>query len=168
MRKNKFAAGLLTGVALASGTVAVLKLKIFGKSTVEKGNSRTARLNSYYTVLSQWLVNRNQDKMIPEYLKKNNINSVAIYGMGTLGELLYQELKESGVKVTYFVDKKANELYYGIDDLPVIGIEEMAGNEKVDAVIVTPVFDYDTVSEKIENVGADVNLMSLEDIIFDM
>lgn len=169
MKKGKFFGGLLTGVTLAGGVAAIAKYGLGKKSTAEKGNGKTARLNSYYTVLSQWLINRNEEKDISAYLKKDNISSVAIYGMGTLGELLYQELKESEVKVSYFVDKKAKELCYGLDDLPIVGIDELSGcTDRVDVIIITPVFDYDAVAEGIEAAGVDIPLKSLEDIIFDM
>ena len=97
--------------------------------------------------------------------KKNNIKNIAIYGMGTLGELFYNEIKGTGVKVNYFIDKNADTLYYGVDDIAVVGLDDIANQDEVDAIIVTPIFDFDTIESDLEEV-TDISLISLEDIIY--
>lgn len=127
------------------------------------------RYKSYYTTTNQWLINKNEGKNIGEYFKENNYKTIAIYGMGTMGELFYDELKNSSnVKVAYFIDKNAEDLYYGIDDLPVVGLDDISSQEKVDAIVVTPIYDFDKIEEDLEDIGIDADIISLEDIIYEI
>lgn len=127
------------------------------------------RYKSYYTTANQWLINKNEGKNVAEYFKENNYKTIAIYGMGTMGELFYDELKNSSnVKVAYFIDKNAEDLYYGVDDLPVVGLDDISSQQKIDAIIVTPIYDFDKIEEDLEDAGVDTNIVSLEDIIYEI
>lgn len=92
------------------------------------------------TVIEQWLMNKICHKEIGEYLKNSyKIQTVAIYGAGKLGEFLYDDLvNNSYIKVEYFIDKNADSLYYGIDDMNIYNLKEASEAKKVDAIIITP------------------------------
>ncbi|MBU5477601.1 hypothetical protein KQI69_00080 [Eubacterium sp. MSJ-13] len=168
MKKSKIIGAVLAGITTTVGVASIVKFKLFSKENKSQDNSKITRLNSYYTILSQWMTNKLEDKKSSEYLEKQNIKTVAIYGMGNLGELLYQELKPSDIEVKYFVDKNAEKLYYGIDELPIVSVEKLNDVDGVDAIIVTPTFAYDSIEENIKSVLADCKILSLEDIVFDM
>lgn len=85
---------------------------------------------------------------ISTLLKRNNIHSIAIYGMGVVGRHLAAELEKCSYQINYFIDKRVinRTLYkrYSLEDnLP-----------PVDAVIVTPISDFDSIydllSEKMD------------------
>lgn len=168
MKKSNIIGSITVGIAVVGGVFASKKLGFFKKTSLNEDNSKRARLNSYYSVLSQWLSEKINNKNLEEYFRNNEIKNIAIYGMGTLGELLYQELKNTDINVKYFVDKNAAKLYYGIDDLPIVSVDDLGSSEKVDAIIVTPVFDFDSIEENIKNKNYDSNVISLEDVVFDM
>lgn len=110
-------------------------------------------------VLKQWLVLKQQGKEISDYLYENNIKNIAIYGMGHLGENLYSELKNRGIKVKYAIDRK---LMYFNEDLKVVSPD--AELEPVDAIVVTPVFYYDEIKRVLSH-KINAHILSLEDIL---
>ncbi len=142
---------------------------IFNKS-LKKENDFKRRFKSYYNTTSQWLANRNDNKEVGNYFEENNYNTIAIYGMGTMAELFYNELKKSNpkVKVAYFIDKNAEELYYGLDDIDVVGLDDISAREEVDAVIVTPIYDFDEINDELMERGVEADIISLEDIVYEI
>lgn len=64
-------------------------------------------------LVSKWLEIRQMGQSLCEYFYLNNIQNIAIYGMGVLGCRLYDELEGSSVQVRYLIDKSPN----GIDKI---------------------------------------------------
>lgn len=126
------------------------------------------RYKDYYDVINQWLRNKNDNRDIASYFINNNYNNIAIYGMGELGNRLYEELKDTDIKVAYFIDKNAEEIYYSEDDIPVIGLDDIENQEKVDAIIVTPIYDFDSIEEALLERSVEAEIISLEDIIYEV
>lgn len=137
-----------------------------GQKSLKKESMLGKRYKSYYELVSQWIVNKNQNKDISKYFIENDIKTIAIYGMGTLGELFFEDIKNTNVKVRYFIDKNVDELYYGLDGISVVGIDDIENQKTVDAIIVTPVFDYESILEDLQNI--DTKIISLEDIIYEI
>lgn len=115
-----------------------------------------------FQLLSQWMGLSQRHIYIETYLQKRGYKSVAIYGMSFLGQRLYDELRETDVKVAYAIDQNAKDLY---TDLPVfLPTDELL---QVDLIIVTTILYFYEVREKImEKVNSPI--MSLEDIIYEM
>lgn len=155
--------GRIAGIGAVGGAIA--GIGYMAQKSIEKSGIMEGRYKAYYQLANQWLVNKNSGKNVSKYFEDNNISNIAIYGMGTLGELFYEEIKDSDVKVSYFIDKNADILYYGADDIAVISIEGIAKQEKTDAIIVTPVFDFEEIREALEEV-TDIRLISLEDVVY--
>ena len=137
----------------------------YNKKSFEKSGELLGRYKSYYQLANQWLVNKNECKDIESYFENNDIHKVAIYGMGTLGDLIYNDLKNTKINVEYFIDKNADALYYGDDNIVVVGLDDIEKQEYVDAIIVTPIFDFEEI-EKILSQKTKVEIKSLEDVIY--
>lgn len=167
MNAKKIALGLakLSTIGGAIGGVLYLSNK-----KLKKEKDLNKRFTTYYTATNQWLMNKNENKYVGDYFKENAYKTIAIYGMGTMAELFYNELKNSNseVKVLYFVDKNAEELYYGLDDISVVGLEDVSSQEEVDAIIVTPIYDFDNINEDLEKLGVNADIISLEDILYEI
>lgn len=138
------------------------------KRAIEKSNKSKERFKDYYTVINQWLQNKNEGKSLINYFKENSYHTIAIYGMGELGTRLYEELKGSDIRVEYFIDKNADEIYYGLDDISVVGLNDIDGQSKVDVIVVTPFYDFDSIEEELLEVNKDSDIVSLEDIIYEI
>ncbi len=137
----------------------------YSKKSLDKSGKLQGRYKAYYQLTNQWLMNKNEGKSVASYFADNNIKNIAVYGMGTLGELFYNEIKGTDVKVSYFIDKNADTLYYGVDDIAVVGLDDICNQDTVDAIIVTPIFDFDDIEGDLEEV-TDISLISLEDVIY--
>lgn len=126
----------------------------------EKQRELAARKGSYYTVLCRWLNNRNSGKSIADYLISCDVNSIAIYGMGELGTILYDELINDGrIRVAYMIDGAK----FGIGNI--IKIEEIKKQEMVDAIIITPFYDYESINNELKSLY-EGQILGLEKVIF--
>ena len=89
-----------------------------------------------------------------------HIREIAIYGYGSLGKRLYQELtKQQAVKVRYIIDQMAQQKTDCKEKI--VSLSE--NMEKVDCIVVTAVHDYDKIKENLFNLGY-FNITSLEKI----
>ena len=110
----------------------------------------------------RWVEVNQQGKSVEEYLIKNNIYTVALYGMSFVGERLYEELKKSKVRVLYGIDRNAKKIFAEID---VYTPDEKL--ERVDAIIVTSNFYFETIEEELKE-KTDIPIINFEDILYEM
>lgn len=112
-----------------------------------------------------WMMTKQEGKSIPEYLKKRNIESVVIYGMSFLGNRLYHELCENGIEVKYGIDQNTK---YEMLDLAIYQIEDLKGvADKSDTVIVTAIFAYDAIKQKLIESGYQ-SIYSIDEILYQL
>lgn len=159
---------LLGFIKIATLGGAIGGMGYFAQKALKKERDYHQRYRTYYNTTNQWLLNKNDGKDVGKYFEENNYKTIAIYGMGTMAELFYEEVKKAEVKVAYFIDKNAEELYYGLDDISVIKLDDVSSQEKVDAIIVTPIYDFDKIEEDLENKGVEADIISLEDVIYEI
>ena len=158
--KKGLLAILTTGIGVAGGTILSGQLS---KKTIAKKEEKIDKFKNYYTVLNQWLINKNEGKNLDTYFIKNGYKTIAIYGMGEMGNRFYEEMQKSKeVKVAYAIDKNAGAVY---SDLEVYDLDDNL--EAVDAVIVTATFAYEDIAAKLEEV-IDFKVISLEDVVFEV
>ena len=110
-------------------------------------------------VMNQWIINKQEGKSLVTFFEENGYKTFAIYGMSYLGERLEDELRDSGIKVAYAIDKNAENIYADVEVR-----DPKDAMDDVDAVIVTSVFFFDEIEEQLENVF-DCPIISLEDIV---
>lgn len=118
----------------------------------------------YLTITSQWVLNKQEGKTISAFFAENDIKKVAIYGMGTMEELLYNELKNMDINVAYFIDRNASNYKFMYD---VITLDQINNFEMVDAIIVTPVFAFKEIAEDVKKY-VNVKVISLEELVYAM
>lgn len=114
--------------------------------------------------LYRWIGNLHDGKSMSKYLEKRGYHEIVIYGMGYLGDKLYEELLESSVKVKCVVDKRALDI--GINE----GVSILLPTDdipKADAMIITTITAYlqifNMMSQKV-----DYPILSLEELIYEM
>lgn len=110
-------------------------------------------------VMNQWIINKQEGKSLVTFFEENGYKTIAIYGMSYLGERLEDELRDSGIKIAYAIDKNAENIYADVEVR-----DPKDAMDDVDAVIVTSVFFFDEIEEQLENVF-DCPIISLEDIV---
>lgn len=134
---------------------------LIGKQ-VDHKSAKVDKFKSYYNMLNQWIILKQEGKSLSKYFKLNNYKTVAIYGMGEMGNRLYDELKNSDIEVKYAVDQNASSTY---SELEVMDKEDDFDN--VDVMVVTATFAFDEIEEEIsEKVGFPI--VSLEDVVYEI
>ncbi len=145
MKKMGLGIAGLAGMILGGGIVEIVEKKN-KKSKNKSIDQNTKRLKSYYDILNKWLSMKQKGESLEEYFLDYGYKSVAIYGMGELGKRLYDELKDTNIKVLYAIDKNSGGKYLDIDikspdeDLP-----------EVDVTVVTAVFAFDEILSELED-----------------
>ena len=147
-----FTLGCLTG----SGIMYTI-LKYF-----EKPTEHVDKYRSYYNMQNQWILQEDKGDTVDKLLKKRGYKKIAIYGMGNIGEHLYNTLKDTDIEVSYGIDGNAVDTDYEIkiyspdDELP-----------GVDAIVVTVPFAFEAIKN---NLGEKTSneIVSLEHILFDV
>lgn len=108
--------------------------------------------------LNQWGIE------LEKFFIDHNICSIAIYGMGHVGRVLAEELKNSRIQVKYGIDKGA-ENAVGADGIKIIGLEN--DMDEVDAIIVTAISGYESIKSMLLEI-VKYHVLSLEDIIYSL
>lgn len=110
-------------------------------------------------LLRKWVGGLSDDNGLARLLSSSGIKRIAIYGMGYMGELLYEDLRNTSVDVIYGIDSNYASIY---STLPLYGrIQEM----EIDAIIITPIDAYDSISEQIKGVCS-VPCYSLTELVY--
>lgn len=109
-------------------------------------NESIIKFSGYAEIEKKWC-RLGQEGKVKEYLQKNQVNSLAVYGYGVIGKRFCEELHKLNIAVDYVFDKAKISVETGIR--LVSKIEEC---EAVDLMIVTPVFAYQQIVKVFENV----------------
>lgn len=148
--------------AIAGGLVGAFVVEKKETKTKNYQKERIDKFYGYFQLVNQWLLLKNQNKSLVTYFEQNNYKNIAIYGMGELGNRLYEELKGTDVKIAYAIDKKAERIF---SDVNVVTMDDEL--ERVDAIIVTPIFMFDELEEMLMD-KVDYPIISLEDVVFEI
>lgn len=142
------------------GNKEIFKLYV---STLDEIDSMNYRNKIYYNILYLWLKNKLNNKSIEDYFLENEIKTIAIYGAGNLGELLYCELKDSvKISVKYLIDQSnANKSLYKV---PLVNLDQINRMEEVEGIIVTPIYAFDAIKENLNKFGLK-NVLCIDEII---
>lgn len=128
---------------------------------LKKQSERTEKFTKYFDVFHYWLKIKEQDSSISAILQEAGYNQIAIYGMGVVGNHLYKELNNSEVKVSYVIDRNADNIYNN-EGYEVRNLDQKL--EAVDAIIVTAVFEFEKIKYDIEKISK-YPVLSLLDIL---
>lgn len=115
-----------------------------------------------FLLFNQWLEKKQHNICLAEYFHKYEYKTIAIYGMGIVGQRLADELKNSGVEIKYVIDKNANYVH---TDLKVYRPEDVL--PEVDAVIVTPITYFKSIKAQLQD-KLSCPIISAEDIAYEI
>ncbi len=122
--------------------------------------------NEAFITMKRWMENRNAGKSFVDYFLECGYREIAIYGIGDLGKLLYEEICDSNVKVVYFADRNA-EGVREMDDIPVVTVMDIPNMPEVDVIVITPVGNYKAISETLAKAAPKVRTLSLRDAVYE-
>lgn len=133
----------------------------------EKSNSskfEQAKKNqaSNYDILTIWMSKQIKNVDVFRYFNNNKIGSIAIYGFGTIGMLLFDRLSRCPeVDIKYIIDQNIKINYKGTEIIP---IEKIMQQEQVDAIIVTPHFAFNAIENDLKP-HTDAKIISFLEIL---
>lgn len=153
--------GMVGILGVVIGAVAgVTTVGKIANSQDEKRVKKIDKFRDYYNLLNQWLILKQEGKSLEEYFVNNGYKSIAIYGMGEMGNRLYDELKGTDIEVKYAIDREAVSVY---SELEVLELEDDL--KEVDAIIVTAIFAFEEIEEDLMT-KIDYPIISLDDVVF--
>lgn len=119
-----------------------------------------------FFVMKRWMENRNQNKYIADYFNRYGYSKIGIYGAGDVGRLTYLELKDTNVKIVFFVDRNGEGLI-DIDSIPVISVMNLIEDhcDKIDALLVTPLGNYGSICRLLSKNIPELPVLSLKDVV---
>ncbi|MDD3205474.1 MAG: hypothetical protein PHS74_07055 [Lachnospiraceae bacterium] len=147
--------------SLIGATAGTVTTGIIRGKTIQQKEKKVDKFKTYYNILNQWLILKQEGKTLEKFFKDNNYKTIAIYGMGEMGNRLYEDLRNTDIEVKYAIDKDAGSCY---TELVVKDLEDEL--EEVDAVVVTAVFAIDEIKKEIKE-QLNVPTISLEDVVYE-
>ncbi len=96
------------------------------------------KYKSMLSMLYEYISLKNKRISYAEYLKKNNVKKVVLYGFSEIGKIIYAELKKSDISVLYAFDKDYLSIYSELDVVPF----KLEMYEMPDLVIICMVDDF--------------------------
>ncbi|RKI99422.1 glycosyltransferase family 2 protein [bacterium D16-54] len=117
---------------------------------------------SMFFITYNWIRLKSRGIHIHIYLKQNGCKKIAIYGMGYIGECLYDELRNTDIEILYGIDQNALDYKR---ELAIYHVDEDL--EAVDGVIIT----IADVSNKIKRMVYDklkCNIYTMDELFINM
>jgi hypothetical protein len=147
----------LMGAAAGAGAVTYQKLKR------QESDFKVIKKNeAILKMFNQWLILKQEGKTIEKYFAENGFRRIAVYGMSYAGERLIDDLKGTEVEVAYGIDRNADRIF---SEVEIVNVEDTL--QPVDAVVVTAIYNFDEIEEKLSEL-MDCPIISLEDIIYEI
>lgn len=113
-----------------------------------------------YEFMNRWLFLKQKGIDLSIFFICQGIQSVAIYGTHHMGQRLFDELRESEIEVKYAIDRNPRKPDWKI---PIRHPNDVL--ERVDAVVITPVFDFLEIKDSLSAKLA-CPMFSMEEILF--
>ena len=120
----------------------------------------------YEPLLYQWVLNEHSGFKMDEYLLREGVKRVLIYGAGVIGECLYHILSGGRVDVIGFIDNEKSKHSSSIRNTPLYSLDKLPPEESFDAIIISVGHLFYQVSERLKEKYGDIGIISIEDIVF--
>lgn len=114
-----------------------------------------------FNIFDKWIQIKNCGISLADFCRDNLLTRVAIYGIGTIGKRLYEELKKEQINVVYGIDRNSEKIH--LDSLVIKTLSDEL--PIVDAIIVTPISFYEIEKDIHQKMGIDVDIIFIEDVI---
>lgn len=135
--------------------------KIFNKYNKEllKAKEMSDKHFRLFKLMNNWTNAKIRGTKVVDYLKENNIKSVAIYGLSYVGQTLISELEKEDIDIKYGIDQNPE---FFCQDFEVISPNDELPS--VDMIIITAVFYFDEIKSKLQK-RVNTQIVSLEEIV---
>lgn len=134
----------------------------FYKDFIFGSNAQYEKTKVNLDICMEWIRLLHEGKSVAGFMKERNYKTVAVYGMGALGILVYEELeKHKEIETLYGIDKGNPVIPSRMRNLRPYEVEDAW---RPDVVIVTVMWDMDNISREISRLfGCDI--YSIQEIV---
>lgn len=139
-----------------------LKYEDIEDITIKSLDIQIDKFRQYYDICNRWIKLINDGYSIEKYFNEKGYNTIAIYGMGELGNRLLESLSNTKVTIAYGINKDMWDAYAEIDVLSIDEEEKFVG---IDCIIVTPIHIFTKIKKDLSK-KCSCDIISLEDVIF--
>lgn len=166
MKIVKIVLGIISlGMAAGIGVYIANKAN---ESELAKLKGSQGKFKQYYDVTRLWLKLQNSGKEISSYFANNNITHFAIYGAGTMGDLLYDCMKDNEHKIAFFIEETGVEIKNFLGNIDLKTLENPISFEGLDIIVITSVSYFKSIKQNLLSLGCTCPIVSLEDIIYSL
>lgn len=117
-----------------------------------------------FDLMCQWMKLKIQGISLMEFFQDRRLQSIAIYGMGEIGQLMYDELAlENEALIRYAIDQTGMRY---VDSLPTYRLDKDL--PKVDAIVITPVLITDQLEEDIYGTMGECVTFVFEELLYEL
>ena len=148
--------------ALGGGLAGAAGVSKLMQKNIDKKQSMSDKHLALFLLMNQWVKVKQEGKNLSSYFKNKGYKKIAIYGMSYAGETLIEELRGTGIEVSYGIDKNAAKFFVDVD---VLSLED--DFKEVDAIVVTAITFFDEIEEALSR-KVDCDIISLEDILYEV
>lgn len=128
---------------------------------IEAAEQQCSKYMKIANCFERWMLLREENKALTDYLAQYSIKTVAVYGMGMLGRHLLIELEKSSLEIKYIVDRRSD---LNNPKYKVVGSYD--DFEEVDAFIVTAIGELEDIYNNIKK-KTRARIFSLEEIVYE-
>ena len=158
---------ILGSIAIICSYAAIAWWLYIERREADNNGRKRDKFIKYYHVFNKWVSNINQGISNEVLLKDMGIQTVAVYGNGEVGCRFVESLKGTSIKVECIIEKRADEIPMGENDgIKIVGTNETSQYSQVDAIIVTPMFDYEKIENELLDKNIEPEVISIEDLLF--
>lgn len=135
---------------------------VLDKENIKNPISEAEKYKRLFYMMSRWMKLKQNGNGLIEWFMVRSYQSIAVYGMGDVGECLVGELRDSPVKIEYGIDQNR---VVRCSLKGVVSLDDKL--EEVDVIIITAIFYTDEIKRMLaEKISCPV--VSIEDIIYDI
>lgn len=129
-------------------------------------NEKDKYAYSYLTV-EQYLKQKCKGKNLGQFFKFHGYEKIAIYGIGDLGEIIYEDISRSDINIEFFIDRNYKNFSRGYGNIPVIDIKDIPNQSNVDAILISPIFLCNDIIDNLLKVGCKLEqIVNLTDAVY--
>lgn len=118
------------------------------------------KMDVLFDVLDRFVIAKENGILLGNF-RRLGLNTIVIYGFGKLGRHLLNYCNKNNIKIQCILDIKEQK---GLDELQIYSLENIPEMQEVDAVVVTPVYQYDAIRKNLLE-QIDIPIMSLEELL---
>lgn len=115
----------------------------------------------YTNFLNHYSKAKLEKKDFKKYFKEKGYNNIAIYGFGTTGKLLYNEIKNN-INICCIIDKSVVS-----KDIDIIKPDDIGNYKNISKIIVTPYIEFFNIRNNLRKY-TDVDIISLRSILSEL